>query len=101
MGNGKITLSKHKNSNDSIWRLPHRFSRHFPICCALSSTHHLASESMLELNDLYGEKLMIVKRNDTRYIDLIRNEIEKNHMQITLIDIPYYDMNAFNQCENI
>lgn len=36
----------------------------------------------------------------SRYVDLLRDDIWKNHPQIHIVDFDFYDVNAFNQCEN-
>lgn len=71
-----------------------------PICCAVSLQHHLARKERLTIQDLYGEKLMLIQRNWSRYVDLLRDDIWKNHPQIHIIDFDFYDMEAFNRCEN-
>lgn len=72
----------------------------YPFCCAISRTHHLAQKKKLQIQDLYGETLMIVKRGDGEVIDQLRDMLEKEHPQIKLEDTPYfYDMEVFNRCE--
>lgn len=66
---------------------------------AVSREHHLALRSSLEIEDLYGETLMMVKRGDSDVNDFIRNELEVHHPQIQIIDTPqFYDMSVFNCC---
>lgn len=43
---------------------------------------------------------MLIQRNWSRYVDLLRDDIWKNHPQIHIIDFDFYDMEAFNRCEN-
>ncbi|MFR3895508.1 MAG: LysR family transcriptional regulator [Merdibacter sp.] len=50
-----------------------------PICCAVSLHHRLAQKERLSIQDLYGEKLMLMRRNWSRYVDLLRDDIWKNH----------------------
>lgn len=69
-----------------------------PLCCAVSRKNPLASKKSLRFTDLYGEKLLMVERGDTSYIDALRNEIEENHPQIHIQDVPSYDTTVFNQC---
>jgi len=70
-----------------------------PLCCAVARTHPLAKKAILNFEDLYGQTLIMVERGDTSYIDLLRNEIEQNHPQICIHDVPSYDLTVFNQCE--
>ena len=71
-----------------------------PICCAVSIHHRLAAKERLSVEDLYGEILMLIKRDWSLYIDQLRDDIWKNHPQIHIVDFDFYDTNVFNQCEN-
>ena len=71
-----------------------------PICCAVSIHHRLARKEALSVQDLYGENLMLMRRNWSHYVDLLRDDIWKNHPQIHIVDFDFYDVAAFNQCEN-
>lgn len=66
---------------------------------AVSREHPLASKSLIHIEDLYGETLMMVRRGDSGVNDFIRNDLEKNHPQIHLEDTPqFYDLSVFNRC---
>lgn len=66
---------------------------------AVSREHPLASKSHIDIKDLYGETLMMVKRGDSGVNDFIRNDLEKNHHQIHIEDTPhFYDLSVFNRC---
>lgn len=71
-----------------------------PICCAVSIHHRLAQKERLTVNDLHGEKLMLMRRDWSHYVDLLRDDIWKNHPQIEIVDFDFYDVGVFNQCEN-
>ncbi len=71
-----------------------------PICCAVSIHHRLAQKDRLTVEDLYGEKLMLMRREWSHYVDELRDDIWKNHPQIEIVDFDFYDVGAFNQCEN-
>ena len=71
-----------------------------PICCAVSIHHRLAQKEMLTLQDLYGETLMLMRRDWSHYVDLLRDDLWKNHPQIHIVDFDFYDVSVFNQCEN-
>ncbi|HIZ43715.1 MAG TPA: LysR family transcriptional regulator [Firmicutes bacterium] len=71
-----------------------------PICCAVSIHHRLAQKERLTVEDLYGENLMLMRREWSHYVDLLRDDIWKNHPQIHIVDFDFYDVAAFNQCEN-
>lgn len=71
-----------------------------PICCALSVNHPLAFSEKLKLSDLYGERVMLIRRGWSRQTDAVRNEILTNHPDIGLIDVPFLNIDVFNRCEN-
>lgn len=67
--------------------------------CAVSREHPLANKKYLELSDLYGETLMMVKEGDSQTNDLIRADLRKNHPAIRIEDTPqFYDISVFNRC---
>ena len=43
---------------------------------------------------------MLMRRECSRYVDLLRDDLWKNHPQIHIVDFDFYDVEAFNQCEN-
>ena len=71
-----------------------------PLCCAVSVHHRLAGKERLSVSDLYGERLMLMRRGWSHYVDLLRDELWKNHPQIQIVDFDFYDVNVFNQCEH-
>lgn len=71
-----------------------------PFCCAVSIHHRLAIKDKLKIEDLYGENLLLMKRNWSSYVDRLRDKIWKNHGQINIVDFDFYNMSIFNRCEN-
>ncbi len=71
-----------------------------PFYCAVSIHHRLAAKDRLTIQDLYGENLMLMKRDWSRYVDSLRDDIWKNHSQIHIVDFDFYSMDVFNRCEN-
>lgn len=71
-----------------------------PICCAVSVNHRLAGKKMLTVSDLYGENLMLMHRGWSNYVDMLRDDIWKNHPQINIVDFDFYSVDVFNVCEN-
>lgn len=66
---------------------------------AVPREHRLASKKQINLEDLYGETLMMVCRGDSGVNDFIRNDLEKNHPQIHIEDTPqFFDLSVFNRC---
>lgn len=67
--------------------------------CAVSRDHRLAKKEFLELSDLYGETLMMVKEGDSKVNNMIRHDLQTNHPAIRIEDTPYfYDISVFNRC---
>lgn len=71
-----------------------------PLCCAVSIHHPLAAKNRLSVEDLYGENLLLMHRNWSRYIDELRDDLWQNHPQIHLQDFDFYSVDVFNRCEN-
>lgn len=71
-----------------------------PICCAVSIHHPLAQKDRLAIQDLYEEKVMLMRREWSHYVDLLRDDLWKNHPKVQIVDFDFYDVSVFNQCEN-
>lgn len=66
---------------------------------AVSREHPLAARQQIDIEDLYGETLMMVCRGDSGVNDFIRNDLERNHPQIHIEDTTqFYDLSVFNRC---
>lgn len=67
--------------------------------CAVSREHPLAQKKCLDITDLYGETLMMVKQGDSQVNDRIREDLTNNHPAIQIEDTPhFYDISVFNRC---
>lgn len=71
-----------------------------PFYCAVSIHHRLAVKDRLTIKDLYGENLLLMRRDWSHYVDGLRDELWKNHPQINIVDFEFYNMDVFNRCEN-
>ena len=71
-----------------------------PLCCAVSIYHPLAHKARLSIQDMYGQKLMLMKRNWSKYVDLLRDDLWEHHPQVEIVDFSFYNLEAFNQCEH-
>lgn len=71
-----------------------------PLCCAVSIHHRLAVKDKLLIEDLYGENLLMMRREWSHYIDRLRDDLQQNHGQIHIVDFEFYNMSIFNRCEN-
>lgn len=66
---------------------------------AVSRDHRLASKDRIDIDDLYGETLMMVSPGDSGVNDFIRSDLQKNHPLIRIEDTPkFYDLSVFNRC---
>ncbi len=66
---------------------------------AVSREHPLASKEMLNISDLHGQTLMMVKQGDSGTNDFIRHDFEKNHPEINIEDTQqFFDLSVFNRC---
>ena len=71
-----------------------------PLCCAVSIHHRLAAKDKLLIEDLYGENLLMMRREWSHYVDKLRDDLLQNHGQIHIVDFEFYNMSIFNRCEN-
>ena len=71
-----------------------------PLCCAVSIHHRLAAKDKLLIEDLYGENLLMMRREWSHYVDQLRDDLQQNHGQIHIVDFEFYNMSIFNRCEN-
>lgn len=71
-----------------------------PICCAVSIHHRLAGKQSLDMQDLYEEKFMLLRRGQMKHVDQLRADILQNHPRIQIVDFDLYNIEVFNQCEN-
>lgn len=66
---------------------------------AVSRDHRLAGRERLNISDLYGETLMMVKEGDSVGNDRIRADLTRDHPAIQIEDTPwFYDISVFNRC---
>lgn len=70
------------------------------FCCEVSIHHRLAQKDKLTIQDLYGENLLLMRRDWSHHVDQLRDELWKNHPQIQIVDFDFYNMEIFNRCEN-
>lgn len=71
-----------------------------PICCAVSIYHPLAQKKRLSIEDLYGEKLLLMKRDWSKYTDRLRDDLWEHHPDIQIEDFSFYNLDVFNRCEH-
>ena len=54
----------------------------------------------LQIQDLYGENLLLIHRDWSHYVDQLRDDLWRNHPQIQIVDFDFYNTDIFNRCEN-
>ncbi len=66
---------------------------------AVSREHPLSKMESIDVKDLHGYTLMMVKRGDSDTNDRLRDDLTKNHPEIKIEDTPrFYDLSVFNRC---
>lgn len=68
---------------------------------AIPVTHPLCGKDKIELSDLKGEKVLLIRKNWNEYIDELRGDLIENGTQIE--DFDMFNLNAFNRAaqENV
>ncbi|MDR1542280.1 MAG: LysR family transcriptional regulator [Clostridiales bacterium] len=69
-----------------------------PIRLALSIHHRFAEKGKLTLDDLRGEKILLIRRNWNAYTDRLRDFVEEQ--KLTVEDFDFFKLDVFNRCEN-
>ncbi|MBQ9364920.1 MAG: LysR family transcriptional regulator [Schwartzia sp.] len=73
-----------------------------PVHLAMPRSHRLASKNNLQWKDLDDESLILAKRGMLETPDRIRDEIEKNHPHVNIIDVADpFEMSTFNLCSEM
>lgn len=71
----------------------------YRFCLAMPKSHRLSEMTSVSYNELHGEQLFMQARGNSPVNDKIRDEIEKNHPEIAIIDLPHhYNLEVFNKC---
>lgn len=71
--------------------------RDLPLCITCARTHPLAKKERLTLDDLHGQTLCMTNRGINPALDPLRDELERDHPQVTLKGGDYLDMDLFNR----
>lgn len=71
----------------------------YRFCISMPKSHPLSSKKDISCQDLHGERLLMQVRGNSPINDRVRDDIEQNHPQIKIIDLPqHYDLEVFNRC---
>ena len=72
----------------------------WPLTVEVPRSHRLAGKNQLEVNDLRGERIMLVRRGDSPATDAVRDRLEEQGNSIHIVDGPvFYSVETFNYCE--
>ena len=71
----------------------------YPLTILLSSGHPLAEKDALDIEDMYGEDLLIPEKGLNRCFDMLREDLKAFHKKINLIDMPFYDKEIFEKAK--
>ncbi len=70
-----------------------------PFCLAVPAGHRLAGCTTLDVSDLAGERLYLIRRGWNGCSDRLRAELEASPLGIEVVDFPFYCVDVFNRCE--
>lgn len=71
-----------------------------PVRLGVSVRHRLAGKEQVTLEDLHGEKLMMIYQGWNCELDKLRLELQSGHPQVQIEDFYFFDVDVFNKCEN-
>ena len=71
-----------------------------PFCVAVALHHRLAGKKVLTPEDLKGERLLMMRKGWSYYVDALRAELTEKYTEITIADFDFYNVDIFNRCEN-
>ena len=69
------------------------------IRLAVSLKHKLSNKKVLSLEDLQNESIMFMHTGWSNYVDEMRNDLLLKYPKINTVDIDFYSIDVFNQCE--
>ncbi|WOY89532.1 LysR family transcriptional regulator [Ligilactobacillus murinus] len=68
-----------------------------PLRIAVPHNSDLADKKWLDLSDLQNRTLFMVEPNSTQYIDVVRQQLQKDYPRIKIKTVPPYDIDTFNR----
>ena len=60
----------------------------------------LAGKTRLTVQDLHGERLMMIRRGWNGAMDALRDDLAQKHPEIEIVDFDFFNLDTFNRCEN-
>ncbi len=71
-----------------------------PFCVCVPLSHPLAQKEILRPSDLFGERLMVLRKDYSSSMDAIRKDLSEHYPEIRIVDFDFYNVETFNRCEN-
>nr|WP_326184753.1 LysR family transcriptional regulator [uncultured Oscillibacter sp.] len=71
--------------------------RDLPLRITCAKAHPLVRKERLAVDDLYGQTLLVGKRNYKSYMDRARDYLEREHPQIHIQEVDAIDLPLFNR----
>lgn len=71
-----------------------------PLRVAVPLTHRLASKDKIQISDLYGEHLVMVRQGKFKYYDELRCMIKSKHPNIIVEDCESVTIEVLNMCDD-
>ena len=72
----------------------------YRVCCALPQRHPLSGRKLLAVEELHGQRLMVVPHGDSLILDELRDWLGAEHPEIEIVDTSaFYDAEVLNRCE--
>lgn len=69
-----------------------------PVKIAMALDHPLALKTELSIEDLAGQKIMVITPGYMDTFDEIRKFLNGQAIEVDIVDFPFYDMSVFNRC---
>lgn len=69
------------------------------IRCAVSVSHPLSGRERLTMQDLHSERFMLIRRGWNSCLDILRDDLWSEHLQVEIVDFDFFNTSVFNQHE--
>lgn len=70
-----------------------------PLRAIMSAAHSLAAKESLALDDLKGQKLLVIQRGWNRETDQLIDEVRASDQAIEIEEFPFINLDILNRCE--
>ena len=70
------------------------------VCISVPDGHRLAGQVRIDIRELYGCTVFMIKRGWNSVLDNLRDELEQKHPEIKIEDFSIYTLDIFNRCQS-